>query len=159
MSIRLAIEKMQAIHSSIPGIKRAPIHYPASIDTMDLPLVLTWPGQGTSHQEAYNSLRRWDKTFVVRCYVDPATQGIRDEKIQKAIDLLQLFMEYYINPENIKLYSGNPLVNDVAYHLTINVSLDNPIVDTGIVALPYGASIDQKSYHGFELLVPIYEKW
>src|SRR6478736_4038687 len=143
MAIRVVIIALQTIHASIPGVVSAPLVYPNAINTNDLPMMLTFPGQGTSSQEAMNSLRRQDRTYLVRGYVDPISQGIRDEKIQQTITLLQLCIEAYINPDNIRL------VDQGGLHATIKISAATPVTDTGLAVLPYGPPALQQGYHGF----------
>ena len=119
MAIADVIAALQTVHAGIAGVVSAPTQYPTALNTNDLPMILVFPGQGSSSQEAMNSLRRQDRTYLVRCYVDPVAQGIRDENVQLAIALLQRCIEAYINPATIALIDSGGL------HATLKISTAN----------------------------------
>jgi len=110
ISISNSISLLQTLHGGITGVKLAPTVYRGSINTAQLPFVITWPAPAeTTYQtlKAYQSLR----TYSVRCFVEPVGQNNIDAPIQEAITLLERFLDTYMN--NSTLSDGVTLVQSV----------------------------------------------
>lgn len=147
-------DNLQSLHRMVPGIQTAPNEYPPYLNANELPLVLCWPSEGSSHQEATGSLRRQDRTWSVRVYIRPVSQGLNiTQTITTGMELMQAFIETYIDPKNIALLNSPT-------QQTIQISRNVPVRDSGISVLPYASSTtSQQGYIGFEMLVSVYEKW
>jgi len=110
LDISNSISMLQTLHGGITGVKNAPVVYKGSINTAQLPLVITWPSVAeTTFQtfKAYQSLRQ----YSVRCYVEAVGQSNIDRPTQTAIDLLERFLDTYMN--NSTLSDGTTIIQSV----------------------------------------------
>lgn len=152
MSVEATVTALQALHSTVTGVKRAPslADYPDAINTTDLPLVLTWPGKGQwlALNQGY---RRQDRVYLVEVYLRPAGQGNGlGGAAQLGAQLLQRLGELYLAAESVQL------VNTPPYQATLKPDGAH-IEDSGIgeTMLVYG----KQTFYGFVVQVGVYEKW
>lgn len=96
MSISGTITALQAKHAAISGITSAPAAMPSSLNGTQLPIALVWPGEATWNFAAAG-LKRQERTYIVRCYVQAIGQGFAgpDPGYQACVTLLPLFAAAY----------------------------------------------------------------
>lgn len=105
MSIPITIAQLQMLHRGIEGVKLAPAVYPGSLNASDLPLVLVWPGRGTTKPvTARGAVQKTERRYSVRVYVDPVGQNNYDAPAQESIALLDRFIDCYLN--NMSVMDG-----------------------------------------------------
>lgn len=129
------IAKIQAIAAGIQGVKRAPTAYPASINTSDLPMALTWAGPARSDILTFKVIKRTSvRTYDIAVYVEPVGQDTGNNRIQAALVLLERFLDVYL--------SNIPLAE--------NLRVVEFIQDTGVVTgdSSYSGSQGRLIYNG-----------
>ena len=96
MSVSATVSALQTLHATISGIKSAPTNMPASLNTADLPIALTWPAEAT-WQLAAMGLKRQERTYIVRVYVRPVGQNMPgpDKGYDDCVALLEAFGQAY----------------------------------------------------------------
>lgn len=96
MSVATTLTALQALHSGITGITRAPTAMPSVLNTSDAPIVLVWPGPATWRLQALG-LKRQEREYIVRVFVQPVAQGVAgpDDGYQRCVTLLELFGQAY----------------------------------------------------------------
>lgn len=98
MSIKQTIACLQTLHKTIPGVKLAPVAYPGQLNTADLPYVLVWPGRGTTTAvTSRGAVQRTQRAYSVRVFMEAVGQDIVDIPAQAGIDMLNLFIETYMD--------------------------------------------------------------
>lgn len=97
MSIATTVAAMQALHRAVAGIKSAPLAFPANLSTATLPIVLTWPGEANWNLHTLD-MSRQERTYEVRCYVDPVAQDKAgpENPYVRCVALLELFGQLYL---------------------------------------------------------------
>ena len=97
MTVSTTLTALQAKHLAITGINSAPTAIPGNLDGVRLPVVLVWPGEATWDMAAIG-LRRQDRTYIVRVYVQPVAQGVAgpDQGYQACVALLEDFGAAYM---------------------------------------------------------------
>ena len=93
----------QRFHAGIEGVTSAPTVYPGSVNTSDLPMVLTFPSQATTNLATFqpktmgaNQAKKTSlRDYSVRVLIDPAQQDTYDATMQRGITLLQRFLDAY----------------------------------------------------------------
>jgi len=157
MTIALTITAFQTLNATISGVTTAPTAYPTTINTADLPLVITWPGPAETYLEGlgYNVVQR---RYRVSCYVDAIEQGLGiNEAWQSVITILQAFHTAYLASTN------NPLVNNGTYQSSIRNSEETPIPDGGLEVIAYPPPATGQAgyphYYGFQMEVLVKEEW
>ena len=147
----LMINKLQALHRTISGIKYAPplAQYPTQLNTPSLPAVLTWVGPGRYSTKGGGW--KWDvRTALVLLYIEPLAQNDIPSNALKAITTLSALREAYIDVANI------PLANESGYQLTIESSPEMTHNDGGIEPnLSFGGA----AYYGARLRINVTLQW
>ncbi len=95
----------QALHAGIDGVTSAPTAYPGSINTSDLPMVITFPAQAVTTLQTFQpktmgaarARKEMLRDYSVRLFVEPAAQDVYDNVAQTGITLLQRFLDTYWN--------------------------------------------------------------
>lgn len=94
--VKDVITVFQSLHAGIQGVKTAPQAYPGSINTSDLPMVLTFPGQAITDMRTFKAVKRVSvRDYSVRLFLEPAGQDRYDNVMQSGITLLQRFLDTY----------------------------------------------------------------
>lgn len=98
MSITTMISALQTVHKTITGVTSAPTAMPSNLNTAVQPIVLVWPGEATWAPQALGYDRQ-DRTYEVRCYVQPVGQDKAgpENGYAACITLLQRFGEKYLD--------------------------------------------------------------
>lgn len=153
MSITATIDLIQTVNRGVAGVRLAPAlaAYPLKADTADLPLVLTWPAEGTWQSELGGSKRRQDRTYRVICFVEPLGQSEMPKRLDSAAVLLQAMIETWVAPSTAALASP---INAGDKQVTVEVG--RPQEDTGITP---SLSIGGLPHFGFELRLRVRELW
>lgn len=103
MTISATIDALQKLHRTITGVKTAPAKFPGSINTADLPLVITWPERATTKfQTARGIVIRSERMYSVRVFVEAVGQNDYDTPARDGITLLQRFLETYMRESDIQ---------------------------------------------------------
>jgi len=151
----LLINRMQALHRAITGIRYAPPldKYPTSLQTPSLPAVLTWIGPGSFATKGGGW--RWDaRTALVLLYIEPLGQNDIPSRAVEAARLFAALRQIYIDVAEIPL--ALPGDNVGGYQLTLESSIDNPHTDEGLVPnLSYGGA----AYYGARLRINVTMQW
>lgn len=135
MTIATTVAALQALHATVTGITSAPTVMPASINTADLPMVLTIPGAGTWTRRAFDQAQQ-ERVYLVRVFVGPTGQGTVDEAFDAALPILQAMGVVYL-----------------AWTLT-DVVYDMDFTDSGLDGrLLFGG----QEYRGFEFRLTVRE--
>lgn len=97
MSVATTIAALQAIHLTITGVNSAPTDMPSNLEQVKKPTVLVFPVEAEWHLQAID-LRRQERTYEVRCYVQPVAQGIAgiDAGYDACVTLLERFGQKYL---------------------------------------------------------------
>jgi hypothetical protein len=112
------IALIQAIAAGIPGVKLAPSRYPASVNTSDLPMALTWAGPATSQPLTFGIVKRKSvRTYDVAVFVEALGQDIGHNRIAAANTMLQAFLDAFLTNTQ----------------LAANLRITDEIRDTGVV--------------------------
>jgi len=75
VSVTTTIAAIQGKNAAVTGMKSAPIAVPSALNTTLLPIALVWPGPATWAIPAMG-LKRQEREYIVRVYVQPVGQGI-----------------------------------------------------------------------------------
>lgn len=140
MTIATTVAALQALHATVTGVTKAPTVTPASINTADLPMVITIPGACTWSHEAVG-LRKQVREYIVRLFVGPVGQDTVDEAFDAAVPIIQAMGQAYID---------NPTLTSAVTHI------DQDFTDTGLDGQLLFAG---NTYRGCEFRVRITEKW
>lgn len=97
MTVATTIAALQTIHLTITGVNSAPTTMPSNLDQVKKPTVLVFPAEATWNMAAID-LRRQERVYEVRCYVQPVGQGLTgvDDGYQKTVTLLERFGQKYL---------------------------------------------------------------
>lgn len=149
MSILTTIAALQALHAAVDGVQSAPTAYPAKLNSADMPMVLVLPAEGTADLEAIGARKRHDGIYRVYVYIAPLTEGTPvNEGVQRAILLMQEFLDMYLDSTNVQLTSSPS-------QAIIRAGRDTPIRHSAIATLQFGGN----DYRGFTFDVTVMEKW
>lgn len=143
MSVTSVINTLQALHATVTGVVSAPTAMPASLNTADMPIVLTFPAECTWGMLTAGSLRRQDRVYKVRCYVAPSVQGAGvDEGYQQCLPIIQAMAEAYLAAMAWTTSTATVFINSVQ-----DMGLDGQLMFAGT------------AYRGFEFRLTVSEKW
>ncbi len=100
MSIANTLALLGTLHKGIEGVVAVPTAYPGSINTADLPLVITWPGRATTRPLTARALTvRSERQYSVRVFMEAIGQDNYDTPAQNGIVMLNRFLaKYFQNP-------------------------------------------------------------
>lgn len=141
------IELLQSINRAIPGMKTAPVKYPGSLSTANLPAAIVWPGRATTRQvTAKATTIQTERTYSIRVFVEASGQSNYDIPSWIAIELLQAYIETYFRNE--VLLDG--------YAKIVAIS-DSGLMAGGDLAMQAGLTYAGIAYKGFVLSVTIVE--
>lgn len=138
MSVATVVAQLQSTHGDITGITSAPTEYPASLNTADLPMVLTFPKEAEWSQQAVG-LKRQTRTYEVWVLVAPLMAGKPVyEGFTASLPFFDLFGDAYLSD------------------LTLGGNVDHIGVfsDRGLEVLTYAGT----EYFGIRFQLPITEK-
>lgn len=94
--VKDVITTFQSLHAGIQGVASAPTAYPRSVNTADLPMVLTFPSQAITEMRTFKTVKRSSvRDYSVRLYIEPSGQDRYDNVMQIGITLLQRFLDRY----------------------------------------------------------------
>ena len=139
MSIKTVTTALQTKWASLSGVTSAPTEMPASLNSADLPIALTYPGPGTWNLHSL-TMKRGSRTYIVRVFVAPVAlgQGV-DEGFQDTLTLMQTFGEAALDWSS---WRGSDFEQIAT------------ITDNGHEILTFA----ETAYHGFTLQLEIVEK-
>lgn len=156
MTIETTIAAIQGVNRAITGIRTAPIAYPGSLNTADLPMTIAWPDAAENMQEgmSYDFSQR---VYRLVTYIMPTEQGQGiNEGWQETIKLLQRFIDAWLDSDNVQLVTGT-------YSANIQQGRNQPQTDGGIQVIAYpppALGIEgYPHYFGFEYRIYVNEKW
>ncbi len=143
MSVATTIAALQAIHAAITGVASAPTDMPASLEQVKRPTVLIWPGEATWNLQAVD-YKRQQRTYEVRCYVQPIAQGIAgiDAGYDACVALIERF--------------GRAYLADVTLGGAVDTIVS--IVDRGVSGGGYELQWAQVPWWGFIYQITVVEK-
>ncbi len=97
MTIATTLAALQTIHAAITGVASAPTDMPSNLEQVKKPTVLVFPVEATWNLAAVD-YKRQERTYEVRCYVQPVAQGVAgiDDGYDKCVALLELFGRAYL---------------------------------------------------------------
>ena len=153
--LTLAVNRLQALHRDVPGIRYAPdlAEYPPNLTTANLPAVLTWPADGQWYLKG-GGWRTDERTMLVLLYIAPLGQNDIPSNAAEAVSLLAQLRETHILRQNVPL--ADPDDNVDAYQITLESSTDRPHGDGGIEPnLAFGGAL----YYGARLRVNVRLLW
>lgn len=154
MSTRTTIDLIQAVNRTITGTTTVPSfsQYPLTADTVRLPMVLTWPLNGTWRREQFGGKKREDRVYVIMVFVAPIGQGEMPARSSLAVTLLDAFREKWLSLDA----NGWPTaLQNSAPQVTVAWDGEYP-QDTGVGVLP-SLKVGGTDYTGFELRIKIRE--
>lgn len=143
MTIATTIAALQAIHAAITGIGSAPTDMPSNLEQGQRPMVLVWPDEGNWRLQAID-LRRQQRTYIVRCYVQPVAQGQAgiDAGYDACVTLLESFGRAYL---------ADTTLGGAVDHI-------ESITDMGVSGGSYELMWAQVPWWGFEYRIVVVEK-
>lgn len=98
MSIANTLALLGVLHKGIEGVVTVPAAYPGSLNTADLPLVITWPGRATSRPLTARALTvRSERIYSVRVFMEAIGQDNYDAPAQNGIVMLNRFLAAYFH--------------------------------------------------------------
>ena len=148
LSISANIQAFQARHDLISGIATAPTAYPTSLNTADLPCIITDALKGKNEWETHGGdLVLETRAYRVRCYCLPQGLGVGiDQGKQQAITVLDGVLADYRSEPNLTS--------------TAAIKIELGIDDSGPKGMKYPNDPETTApYWGFELLVSVEERW
>lgn len=97
MTVATTIAALQAVHAGITGIGSAPTDMPSNLEQVKKPTVLVFPVEATWNLAAIE-LRRQERTYEVRCYVQPVAQNVAgiDAGYDACVALIERFGQAYL---------------------------------------------------------------
>ena len=97
MTVLATVAALQTMHLAVSGVASAPTAMPSNPDQVRFPAVLVWPGEAEWQLQAID-LKRQERTYIVRCYVQPVAQGVAgpDQGYQAGVALLDDFGRAYL---------------------------------------------------------------
>lgn len=118
---------LQAINRAITGVGSAPdvSEYPTTVDTMNLPTVLSWPADGQWYIKG-GAARQMVRTWRVICYIMPVAQNDMPTNTEAALLVMQRMINAYTNVANVSQANPPP------YQLTIESGPDMQHSDGGL---------------------------
>ena len=140
MTIATTVAALQAKHATVTGVTTAPTATPASINTADMPLVITIPGPATWGEE-YSEGHAQVREYIVRLFYGPVGQDTVDEAFDAVIPIVQAIGT---------AYQDDPNLGGAVAHI------DSGFTDTGLDGQLMFAG---QMYRGCEFRVRITEKW
>ena len=154
MTISTTVTALQTIAVGVTGVTSAPTRYPGSLNSVDLPQVITWPAEGETKGAQFQISIR---TYRMAVYIKPSEQGLTGEGWASANTVLQALIEALMDTDN------RILVSSGGYTSQIIAGNDRPLMDGGITILGYPVQATGTEgyphYFGFELMVPVKETW
>jgi hypothetical protein len=95
------IEKdLQAVNAGIAGVKTAPIAMPGSLEAVQLPMALSYPGPGENAGRSFSDLAT-SRIWTVRVYVKEILMGSGvDEGYHNTLPFLERFRDEYSYQEH-----------------------------------------------------------
>lgn len=154
IDLTLAINKLQALHRSISGVRYAPdlSAYPTVLDTANLPAVITWPVDGSWYMKG-GGWKVDERTMLVLVYVQPLAQNDIPSNAAASVALLGRLREAYITYANA--LQATPDI-DSGYQMTLNSGPERPMSDGGIEAnLSFGGA----AFYGARIRVNVHLQW
>ncbi len=158
MTIAATIDAIQTAVVAVSGITTAPAHsaYPESVESLDMPVAITWPAGG----EAWHKGPGYDihkSIYEVAVYIKPVEEGAGIfEAWNSVIDLFQLVLDALLDKDINNLVDGT-------YTSYVTPSADTPLTHGGleIIAYPPAATGVEgyRHYYGFRVQVPVNEQW
>lgn len=151
----LVVNRMQAIHASVPGVRYAPRlqDYPTALATAHVPAVLTWPVGGSWYAKG-GGWRTDERSMLVLLFWSPLGQNDIPAHAHGALDLLCRLRARYIESSTIPL--ADPGDNDGGFQATIESSPERGHQDGGIEpTLQFGGA----PYYGARLTVTVRVLW
>ena len=153
--VLMPVDLIQAINAEIQGIEWAPMaeEYPRAMDSGNLPMAVTFPGQGST--KGRSELRLMDRQYIVDVYVGSVGQGLHAETMIQAMQLDSLFVHAWTN----RINDAEEHVLDYGEDSGVRVDLvrDMPILDSGwrmdMEWLP------DVPYYGFRITLPLLLRW
>lgn len=146
------INALQVLNQSIAGMNAPQVaDYPTSLDTQNLPFILTWPAEGDFWLKG-GGWRQMDMTYRVIGYVQALGQDDFPSRTLAGVAALNKLINVYVNVANVALVTPPP-----PYQLTIASAPDGARHHhTGLDATPTWGG---KQYVGFEIQVRIRAEW
>jgi len=140
MTVAATITALQAANLAIAGINSAPDTFPSNTSQLKAPFALTFAGPATWNLAAIG-LRRQERAYRVRCYVQEIAQGMAgpDTGYQATEALLEKFGQAYLT---------DPTLGGA-------VDTMNALSDTGVQDSLMWA---QAPWWGFEYTITVTEK-
>jgi len=139
MSVSTVITALQTEWATLSGVTKAPTAMPASLNTADLPMALSFPGPGQWNLHSL-TLKRQERNYVVKVYLAPVAQGQGvDEGFQDTVTLMQTFGAAALDWPTWKSTSFENITS---------------ITDNGHEILSFA----ELNYHGFTLTLTVVEK-
>ena len=143
MTVSTTVTALQTLHAAISGVNSAPTTMPGNLDQVTLPCALVWPGEAEWDFQAI-SLKRQDRTYIVRVYVQAVAQGIAgpDQGYTACVALLEDFGAAYL---------GDPSLGGAVDHISA-------VRDSGVSGGGFELQWGQVPYWGFVYRVSVVEK-
>ncbi len=153
MSVKVPIPLIQDINSKIRGIEEAPVHYPRTLDTVDLPIALCFPGEGST--TGNRALRVQERQYMIDVYVESVPRGVYDEPLQVTMDLVDRFVEAWSDLANDEEDWTLDYGTDSGFR--VDLDRNKPITDSGWrMDMQWRP---KEYYFGFRLTLPIMVRW
>lgn len=160
MDNRMTVHAINLLQNKIAsfGIAAAPEYeyYPADLDTVDLPLILSYPGRGLRKSKTgHTSLRR---SFYVEGFTGP--MGLVSARLQRVktaslIDELSIRIDDLNDGDANILDYGDQSGIYVAIDYTRDIEDSGPVADINFTGAPSPA----QKYFGFQMIVPLHIRW
>lgn len=152
----LAANALQALHRTISGVTAPDVaQYPNSLNTPDLPFLMSWPGAGSVYTKG-GGYATDERTFEVYGYVQAAAQDDLPSRAEAAMTVLSDLTDLYADARNIRLLDPDNPASE-GYQMTIETNAAvYQIPDTGVMAPLKFGSVD---YIGFRVSVRVRMLW
>ena len=148
MSIVNTVTLLQAKHALVTGITKAPITYPTTVNSADLPLVLTTCGPGYARAATLGALKERREDFIVTVLALGVGQANDDQGVQLVHTLLDRFRTLYADP-TWYLLAASPHT-----YILAGEGVENQPHHLGYLVVERE---DGRKWHGFQFVVPIME--
>lgn len=157
---RFVIDLIQERNSTIQGVVFSPTlteGYPrGELSSLQLPAVLTFPGEGIWEQTTLNQIARHERIYIMKVIVGRPGQGLGTELLGKACDLMAYIGAFWNDAENHRLFSAKQDYPEVALRTY-------PISQGGLGSLQDGGFDNLVEYNGafypgVEFSITVYEK-
>lgn len=147
MNVQHVVASLQSLHAGLPGVVSAPLRFPGSLNSANLPTVITWPQRAFTTKVTARAIQiKSERLYSVRVYVEATGKSDYDIPSWKSMTMLPTFIEAYFKQQ--ELADGYAIITRVD---------DLGLMAGGDLAMQAGLTYAGNAYKGFVLTLHVTE--